>query len=211
MTINGLRRWLPAAAAVAVLPVTAAYAAPRMQSGYHVPYSMSAVTQVVQRGDRSGAVSPWAYDAFTRKAWVTFRGSAPLIYCGTSVGLCYAYTASFYDHGTFMTVAGSQSPNQGAHSGVLISRQVQGSFHGYGMFMTFFATTRPQAGLVPSTVSGDVHSNYRWPELFFPPSTTFAGVYESDYGSYYVAPQQRWVNTSFDGYGQLAVDGNITG
>lgn len=211
MVMKGLRRWLPAAAAVAVLPVTAAYAAPRMQSGYHVPYGMSAVTQMTHRAERAWGGEVWAYGTFTRRTWITFRGSAPLVDCGTFEGRCYAYTASFYDYGTFTTVRGSQSPNHGAHAGVLISDQVQGEFHGYGMFTTFFATARPQPGLLPSTVSGNVYSDFRWPELFFPASTTFAGVFETDYGDYYVAPQQRWVDTSFDDNGQLPADGNITG
>lgn len=213
MASKVLTRWLPVAAAAAVLPVTAAAAAGTgAQSHYRVPYSVSAVTWLTHRGENGGAAGDWSRQNFTRTAWVTFRGSAPLSNCGTTSGRCYAYTASFYDWGTFTTVPGRQSPNHGAHPGQLISRRVQGRFHGYGLFMTFFATARPQAGLVPSAVSGNAYHSGLWPVRFFPPSARFAGIDESDYGYYYRGPSgQRWVDGSFNGGGQLAADGNITG
>ena len=213
MTIKGLRRWLPAVAAAAILPLTAASAA--AASTHHhrsFPHTVTAVTHMVHRGDSGGAGNNWAYDYFTRTAKITFRGVAPLSNCGVLTGHCYAYTARLSDGGSFRTIAGQQSPNFGTYPGVLIKRQVKGSFHGYGLFTTFYATALPKARLVPHVVFGNNDPSYLWPDLFFPSWATVTGVNENDWGYYYHAPHhQRWVDASFNGSGQLAGDGNITG
>lgn len=213
MTTMTLRRWLPAVTVAAVLPVAAASAAAAStQSHHHDSRTVTAVTHLVHRGDGGGSGDTWAYDSFTRTAKVTFRGVAPVTDCLTVSGNCYAFTASMSDQGSFETIAGQQSPNFGSHPGVLINREVRGELHGYGLFTTFYATAMPKASRVPGHVYGDGYHSYLWPELFFPSSATVNGVNESDYGYYYHAPHhQSWVDGSFNGDGQLAGDGNISG
>lgn len=214
MTIKGLRRWLPAVAAAAILPLTAASAAAASTHHHHhsFPHTVTAVTHLVHRGDGGGAGNYWAYDYFTRTAKVTFRGMAPLSSCGVVTGHCYAFTARLADRGSFRTIAGQQSPNFGTYPGVLIKRQVKGSFHGYGLFATFYANALPKAGRVPHVVYGNADPSYLWPTLFFPSWAAVVGVNETDYGYYYKAPHhQHWVDGSFNGDGQLPGDGNITG
>jgi hypothetical protein len=159
-----------------------------------------------------------------------------------TVPVCNAYTATLKDNGTFTTIPLAYTPNQGApYTGLkLPARQVNGQMNGGGTFTTFYATTTPDASLVPSHVTGSTDPSSTWPQLFFPAGTT-SGVSaaETVWGYYYNAQvktttivcsgrrhrhqqctsqttvqNQHWADTSDissnDG-GQLPADGNITG
>src|ERR1035438_1284258 len=155
-----------------------------------------------------------------------------------TVPACNAYTAVLKDNGTFTTIGGALTPNQGAYPGTTLpERQVNGQMNGYGDFTTFYATTAPDASLVQGRVSGNAVSSSVWPELFFPAGTAFAGVNEATFGYYYNAQvktttitcsgrrhrqhqqctrqttvqHQNWADTSSNGSGGQAGDGNITG
>jgi hypothetical protein len=115
-------------------------------------------------------------------------------------------------NGTFSTIGGAFTPNQGApFTGDHIRGLVHGSMSGTGDFGSFFATALPSARLVPEFNFGASNPSDTWPELFFPPGTTFAGVSEGVFSYTYRAPGQRWVDSSTDGDGQLPSAGNITG
>ena len=102
--------------------------------------------------------------------------------------------------------------------------------HGSGDFATFYATSLPDAHLVPRLNVGDTNPSYLWPELAFPAGTTFAGLNEDPWGYFYSARVQvhqrhhhwwqrrryeiqRWADTSVPANddGQGASAGNISG
>lgn len=222
-------RWLAvlaAAAAVPALGVTAANAS--LAPGPH-SHSLTAITWMANRDD-SGGNGNWAKDNFARDLTITPEGSAPLTDCGTSATSCYAFTASLKDAGSFRTIRGAYTPNQGTDPGSHIHGQVIGQMNGYGDFATFYATSQPNMRLVPHINNGDSNPSYLWPELAFPGGTSFTGLNESPWGYYYsarvlkLAPpnpwhirfkveHQKWADTSAtanDG-GQGATAGNITG
>ena len=143
-------RWLPVVAASAALSFAAAGAASASTAFPH-PHSqdVTATTHLTHRLD-SGGNRNWATDDFTRHATITPDGTAPLADCSPTATTCYAYTASLKDDGTFTTINGAFTPNQGgADAGDLITAKVTGRMSGYGDFTTFYATTKPVAQLEP--------------------------------------------------------------
>lgn len=162
-----------AAGAIAALALgvsaTAASAAP------HSP-STHIHTQLADRPDGgNGSPDPyWADDTMTRDMTITETG--------VSAGV-YSFTASLTDAGTFTTVKGEQTPNQGApYTGDLIKSAVTGWMTGYANF-SFTATSlpngTPNAGVATyendhGTVSADDTST--WYELAFPGGTVFGGT-----------------------------------
>jgi hypothetical protein len=179
-------RWLPVFAASAALSFAVAGAASAGTSFPH-PHSqnVTATTHLTGRPD-SGGNGNWATDDFTRHATIIPDGTAPLADCSPTATTCYAYTASLKDDGTFTTINGAFTPNQGgADVGDLITAKVTGRMSGYGDFTTFYATTTPSAHLVPQHVSGSDDPSYLWPDLFFPSTATVTGVNEATWGYNY--------------------------
>jgi len=207
------------AAAITAAAVPVLMAGPAGASAHHsttIQTTYKAVTKLTNRSD-SGGNGNWAYDCFTRTAKVVLRGEAPLSACGVATGHCYAFTASLSDEGSFTTISGAYTPNQGApFTGDTISGQPKGHFNGYGLFGTFFADQLPSAHLVPRKVNGDANPSYLWPTLFFSSTATLVGTgNENDWGyTYWTTTEhlhQHWVDASFNSGGQLPVAGNISG
>lgn len=220
-----------AAAAVTGLGATAASASLAPAPHSH-SRSLIAVTLMVNRDD-SGGNGNWAKDYFTRTLTITQeRGTVPLTDCSPTATACYAFTASLADRGSFRTIRGAFTPNQGGTNvGTQIKGVVRGGMHGSGDFATFYATALPNAHLVPRLNLDDTNSSSTWPELAFPSSTTFTGLNENPWGYFYSAqvlkwvPRhgwhwghwthqiQRWADTSAvaNAGGQGATAGNITG
>ena len=209
---------LAPAAVIAAAAAPVLLAGPAGASAHHSPTvqtTYKAVTALTHRSD-SGGNGNWAYDSFTRTARVILRGAAPLSACGVVTGHCYAYTASLSDQGSFATVTGAFTPNQGApYTGDTITGKPKGNLHGYGLFGTFFANQLPDTHLVPTKVKGDAHASYLWPTLFFHASAVLAGTgNENDWGYTYwttTGHHQQWVDASFNDGGQDPVAGNISG
>lgn len=216
-----LRNLLAAAAVPAILPLLAAGVASASPQHHHY-YHLTARTFMVNRDD-SGANGNWAKDTFVRQLTLT---PAP----GCPSGQ-YGYTARLDDRGKFTTIPWAYTPNQsGWYLGRHIHGVVRGEMHGFGKFGLFCATKPANMWLVPKFVYGDADSSGTWPELAFPSGTTFTGVNEGTFGYFYTAKVrhhhhhhwwwwgrhhhfelQRWVDASWNGYGDLPGDGNITG
>lgn len=156
-------------AAVSLLATAgAASAAPHP---HHQP-SVSASTQVKDRPD-GGNGGTWAYDTFTRSITITRTGGVPG---------AYTYTATLKDDGSFTTIKGTPTPNQGGtYAGHVIKSKVKGTMRGTADF-SFTASSLPSGGRnagVPARENdhgGPVaFSTSLWYEQAFPSGTTFGG------------------------------------
>jgi hypothetical protein len=207
----------------ATVPATAALAQPAA----HHP-AVAATTKIVNRYDGGGG-GYWAYDTFTRAATNTYLGMDKTGHPATP----YEYTATLQDNGTFKDIPGALTPNQGTpYTGrVLKPAQVSGTMAGYGQFAVFYASAKARKGLAPTALKGKalnlLYPSSTWPELLFPAGTTFAGVSETGYSYTYSVTlhkvvkvngkkvtktsHQKWVDSAWNGDGQLKRDGNITG
>ena len=127
------------------------------------------------------------------------------------------------------------------HGRTLKPVQVSGPMAGYGQFGVFYASQRALSyhGVlytVPPALKGTArnaspqYASSVWPELAFPNGTVFAGVTESGYSYTYKAvpvykvttvngkkvttlagDKQQWVDSAWNGDGQLRGDGDILG
>ena len=133
-----------------------------------------ALTHLADRPDGgNGTPSTWADDTFSRVLTITQTG-------GTAGA--YTFTAKLADEGTFTTIKGAPTPNQGpGYAGDVIKSKVTGPMEGYADF-TFTASklpsTSPNAGVPVSeddhgVAPAGAHSTSSWYELAFPAGTTF--------------------------------------
>jgi hypothetical protein len=193
--------------------------------------TVTAVTKISGRPD-SGGAGTWATDKFNRTLTVTYLGK------GGPAATPYQYMASVADSGTFLNLPGQLTPNQGGSDAgkVMKATQVGGPMSGFGQWGVFDASAKDARGLVPTQLRGAINALYpsdTWPELAFPAGTSFAGVSEANFGYGYTVPAvttytvktvnghkvtvkhvakaQAWSDTAYNGDGQLARDGNITG
>ena len=189
---------------------------------------LTANTHIVNRFDNGGAGNHWARDTFTR----TFK----LVYLGKSTDPAHAAKPFMYygnmtdSKGTFVTIPGKLTPNQGGkYAGRhLPALQFSGVMNGTAGFPLFYASQRAHSGLVPTEIKGSalnqLYPSSTWPKLFFAPGTTFQGVNENPYDyNYFARPVfkivkgkkvltgylRHWEDASWNGDGQLQRDGNI--
>src|SRR6185312_471904 len=160
------------AAAVSLLATAgAASAAPAAhQSAWH------ASTKVTDRPD-GGNGGDWADDSMTRDITIKLTG-------GTAGA--YTFTAKLKDTGSFTTIKGALTPNQGApYTGDVIKSKVTGTRTGYDTF-TFTASSlpsgAPNAG-VPARENDHggtpADSTSTWYKLAFPAGTAFSNATEN--------------------------------
>jgi hypothetical protein len=193
--------------------------------------SWHALTLVTDRPDGgNGSPDPyWADDSFTRSLTITGTGGTPG---------AYTFTATLGDIGTFTTVKGEQTPDQGgSYAGDVIKSKVTGTMTGYADF-SFTASALPgsgfNAGVAYSendhgTVPADDTST--WYELAFPAGTVFGGSGIGAWSWHYGAnaetvtyltfgritipviseQYQQWTDGWNNNYGDSAGDGNISG
>lgn len=172
-----------AVAAVAPLAIagTAAQASP-----HPVPNPTTiTITHMVNRPD-SGGNGNWANDDFTRVLTIRSQGTTALTNCGAlNTDTCYAFTADLRDGGSFRTIGGAFTPNQGAPftGRTLPNHSLTGPMSGNGQFTTFYATSQPNASLVPHTVFGSNDPSSTWPQLAF--STPVTGLSENTFSYAY--------------------------
>ena len=157
---------IPVAAAAVAATAGAAHAAPQ-------PVTVHAQTSVTDRPD-GGNGGTWADDTMTRSLTITRTGGAPG---------AYTFKASLTDKGSFTTIKGALTPNQGgSYAGDTIKSKVTGTLKGSADF-SFTASSLPASGFnagVPVTENDHgldpSDSTSTWYELAFPAGTTFGGA-----------------------------------
>jgi hypothetical protein len=156
----------------------------------------------------------WAGVSVTRTATVSGGTPVPRFLCGPGAFTCFRYRATLQDHGVFQTFFNAFTPNQ-SHPGRHIRGIVNGRVNGSATFATFFASKIPSRFNVPLSFSGPPSAIVTWPEEFFPVGTRFGGVHMSPWTFTYTAGTfcglQIWTDASWNGFGDLHFDGNITG
>ena len=171
-----------------------------------------------------GTPATWAEDTIWRSETLTKGTQVPGTACGLAATAgCWAYTASLSDWGTFTTIPGAGTPNQACAgcAGKKITRRVTGFLAG-AYTVTFDASSQtPDASLV--ALMHDDHgaaavapfTSTTWGEQFFPAGTKFGsvtgGAYKWTYSTTATFPAQTWTDSSANGDGNLAGDGNISG
>jgi hypothetical protein len=203
---------IAAVAAAAAVGLTAGVAGAATGTGADRERT-SAVTRINNVNSVPGVSGNWASSQVLRFATVSGGGAAPLADCGIATGSCYSFTASVRDYGAFEATSGALTPNQ-VVPGKLIRSSVGGSVRGSASFATFFATSLPHARLVPAKFTNGFYTS-TWPEMFFAAGTKFTGLTASawsfTYSAWTVCGYQRWTDSSANGFGDRAGDGNITG
>ena len=186
--------------------------------------SVTAATAVSARSD-SSSNGTWATDAFTRTVTVTRRGAVSVSHCGAGAVVCYFYTGSIADNGSFATVAGALAPNQHSAKDPAPGGKIQGTVTGTmtgGSAMEFYVGSSsanwngaPSAAGVPATVTGNSPSTGTWYEQFFTGTgDVFNGAANLVNWSWaYSAPAtcEHWTDAAANGGGNSAGDGNIAG
>lgn len=192
-----------AAGALAFAGAGAASAAPMPSVS-----SVSAVTHVLNRPD-SGNGGTWAYDSFARTLTVTRDPSH-------DGGGKLAYTATVTDKGTFSAVQGSGTPNQ-ADAGEKVAHAVKGTFSG-GISYTVTASPGDHLTAVAAVTENDhfaapsgEDTTASWPEKAFASPAGVTVTEDSGWSWTYSTGCESWTDSSANGDGNLAGDGNITG
>jgi hypothetical protein len=202
-----------AAAALAVIGSGTAFAA----VSANPVTTVTAVTHVSDRPDNGHGTPPvWAYDTFDRTLTVTLASPQPAtLPTGIPAG-DLAYTVTIADKGSFRTILGAGAPDQAA-GGLKISHSVKGSVNGTYALTAYAPAADALAGTVPaaeednfSAATNGFVSTGDWAKQAF---ATQAGVTVSG-GAYswtYATGCETWTDTSSNGDGNFAADGNITG
>jgi hypothetical protein len=203
---------MAAGAAVAARAVAGpASASTATQSVRSFIFPVKATTTVRTQANGNGGI--WATVTVQRTA--TVSGGAPVLpsHCGPGASRCFAYSAVVKDTGSFRTYRFALTPNQfipGRHIRSIVTGRVDGSYS-----FVFFASTTPNAFIVPRFFSGPFFAVAGWPKLFFPFGTRFSPVlitgYQATYSAWTRCGPQRWIDSSTNGHGNLPFDGNIRG
>jgi hypothetical protein len=133
---------------------------------FTIPNTRYAASALTYRPDSGGSGTSWALDNMTRDASVTYLGTA-----GTGH---YSYEGSVVDNGTFVTIAGNDTPNQGMDPGQTLGDSLTGAMTGQWGFT--FTASNLASTMPPAAVQGVADPTGSWNELFFTKSTTFGGT-----------------------------------
>jgi hypothetical protein len=203
---------MAAVAAVAALAVAGpASASTATQSVRSFIFPVKATTTVRTQANGNGGI--WATVTVQRTA--TVSGGAPVLpsHCDPGASRCFGYSAVVKDTGSFRAYRFALTPNQfipGRHIRSIVTGRVDGSYS-----FVFYASTTPNAFIVPRFFSGPFFAVAGWPKLFFPFGTKFSPVlvtgYQVSYGAWTRCGPQRWIDSSTNGHGNLPFDGNIRG
>lgn len=200
------------AASGAVLLAGLATAVPA-SAAQHSLTGETAITQLTGRPDSGGGNHIWALDSISRYLNIQLLGRVP----GG-----WDYYATIKDLGTFRTLPGAFTPNQGAPwTGHHIIQITTGRVAGQAAY-EFSATSLPVMNLVPSAEKGapatTAETTSYWYEQAFPAGTHFGGpgilpTWEWDYTGPSCGPffTQNWLDAASDSDGQIPSAGNITG
>jgi hypothetical protein len=185
----------------------------RGPAGESAQQTLTASTQITNWAENGG----WATDEFGRTLTLTRNYQVPSADCG-GTPVCWFYTGTLADQGTFVAVNGHASPNTSVST--TIAGAVTGTMAGGGTFEFYASSGEPQASNVPATQvgKGGGVSTSGWAKLAFPVGTAFVNSSGTStltaYKWVYSAgcPEQTWndqINPGDDGKG--SGDGNITG
>jgi hypothetical protein len=168
----------------------------------YTPVTATSTISFINDPDSGYYGNPWATDTITRVVSITRHAAASLSDCPSAPAgnaTCYYYTATVSDTGSFVTVAGAESPN----ASTLISGTVVGSIVG-GSDVEFYADSgalqSSSLGVVDaSKVSADDVSDPGLYASFFPAGTTVDSVNLPDWSWSYTAPNtcEHWTD-AFD-------------
>jgi hypothetical protein len=178
------------------------------------PTTVTAVTHVINRPDNGHGTPPvWAYDTFARTLTVTLAAPQPK---GTPAG-DLAYDVTITDKGGFSTVGGAGTPNQAAPGLKVAHNGVRGSVNGSYALTATAPEGDTLTGIVPatendnfsSTGAGFVSTGDWAKQAFASPAGVVVGG--GKYSWTYATACEKWVDSSANGDGNTANDGNITG
>lgn len=205
-----LKRTLAAVAAPVAVLGGLAFASGAAHAATTTPTTVTATTHVTNRPD-SGHGGIWAYDSFARTLTVTKAATQP---ADTTIT---AYTATITDKGGFTTVGGAGTPNQFVSGTKILHNGVKGEVNGSYALTVTAPSTDTLTGVVPatendnfSTTGAGFTSTTDWPKLAFA-SATGVVVTGGAYNWTYATACEKWVDSSANGDGNTANDGNITG
>jgi hypothetical protein len=219
-----LTKALLSAGAFAVLAGSAGTAV----ASAHTVAPVTTVTHLINRND-GGGNGTWAYDTFTRTMTLNYLGKST---DPAHAAAPYEYNAVVSDQGTFKTIPGAFTPDQGGRDLGRHIRPTQenGTMTGFGQWGVFYSSVKANSPRsfydsgVPIRLSGGQNLAYpssTWPTLAFPATATIQGLNEAGYGYGYTVPAhvvnhrvikaQTWNDTAWNGDGQIAPgDGNIS-
>lgn len=177
-------------------------AGPAGPKGDSALVSVSAMSSLTNRPD-SGTHGTWATDTLTRNISITRQHATNSSNCGPTATTCWFYTGSIADNGTFVTVAGANSPE----AGTAIAGVVNGTISGASKIEFYASSDSPNPALVDATVNGSAHPTAQWAAMFFPAGTKVTDSDLLDWAWTYGAPAtcEQWVN------GKAGNTGDITG
>ena len=199
-------RLLAAAASISVLAVIGGTVA--ATAAHAAVTTVTATTHVTNRPD-GGHAGTWAYDDFLRTLTVTQDAVNPV---GTPAG-DNAYTATIVDKGVFHAIVGAGAPNQ-VVAGVKVAHSVSGVINGTYSYTVVAPIADGLTGVVPANENDNfgtaTNTTGNWPTLAFATPANAAATGGAYNWTYNTACEQ-WVDSSTNGDGNLAGDGNITG
>jgi hypothetical protein len=182
------------------------------------PVTVTATFNLTGRPD-SGGNGNWATDDITRTVTITRHGQVASTDCGSSATICWFYTESVSDTGTFTTDAGAFTPNQGgSNAGHMISGVLTGNMTGGGDQEFYADQAAPTVPTVLSYTGTAPTDTTDWYKLFFPASANYGltAASQAPWASWawaYSTPAtcETWVDGETDNSGQSATAGNIAG
>jgi hypothetical protein len=179
--------------------------------------------------DDSGSAGNWAKDDITRTVTLIRQGAVPVSDCSDTATVCYFYTETIADTGTFITDSGAETPNQDCTEpdgqvckGLVIAGTLSGSLSGGGNQEFYADKAFPKAPKTLSYTGNAPTDTTDWYKLFFPAGTIFglasgssAGEPWTSWSWSYSAPTtcETWTDAYNNGAGDgtFAADGNIAG
>jgi hypothetical protein len=166
-------------------------AGPKGDKGDDALYSVTANSSLDNRPD-SGLHGDWATDKLTRTMSITRQHAAEAAKCGVSASVCWFYTGSLVDTGTFKTINKADSPQ----AGTPINGIVRGDVSGAAKLEFYASSDSPDPDLVDTTVNGSAHPTATWAKMFFEDGTVVTDSTLTDWRWSYDAADtcETWVN-----------------
>lgn len=173
---------------------------PAGKDGKDAIVSVTAMSSLTNRPD-SGGHGDWATDTLTRNVSITRASAVDADKCGAAATVCWLYTGSIADNGTFTTITGAMSPN----AGDLIAGTVNGTVTGAAKIQFYASSDAPNPALVDATVDGSAHPTGEWAKMFFPAGTVVTVADMRDWGWTYDAATicNKWVNAKAGNTGDI--------
>ncbi|GII27554.1 collagen-like triple helix repeat-containing protein [Planotetraspora mira] len=172
--------------------------------------TFKATTHLTNRSDSGTSGETWAKDTMDRTVTITREYGVPKETCGAGATVCYYYTGTLVDDGTFTTIAGAKTP---ADPSKTIGAAITGGIEGGTEGISFYADSKtPDELAVPATGAGDpplTSSTGEWVKQFFPAGTKFAQLDLGGWSwTYKTSPSCDLVETHTQT--TAGVSGNIT-